>query len=88
MTQSGDKAHRAMVEVRPLSVDGFQMPDGSYRMSQAQTAEYIGKTPQNTSNSLRSKALKALQEKEARIKVLRQSRSNLRSSSETWELKE
>ncbi len=30
---TNDKAQRAMVQIGPLSVDGFQMPDGSYRMS-------------------------------------------------------
>lgn len=31
---TGDKAKRATVAIALLSVDGFQMPDGSYRMSQ------------------------------------------------------
>ncbi|MGB3312102.1 MAG: hypothetical protein WBG32_04205 [Nodosilinea sp.] len=53
------------MEIGLLSVDGFQMPDGSYRMSQAQTAECIGTTPQNASNFLRSKAFKALRGKES-----------------------
>lgn len=58
---SSDKAKRAPVTIGPLEVEGFQMPDGSYRMSQAQAAECIGTTPQNASNFLRSKAFKALQ---------------------------
>ena len=60
-----DKAQRATVQIGPLSVDGFQMPDGSYRMSQAGAAECIGTTPQNASNFLRSKAFKALQSGES-----------------------
>ena len=62
---TNDKAKRAMVQIGPLSVDGFQMPDGSYRMSQAGAAECIGTTPQNASNFLRSKAFKALQSGES-----------------------
>ncbi|WOD37346.1 hypothetical protein [Nodosilinea sp. E11] len=62
---TGDKAKRATVAIGPLSVDGFQMPDGSYRMSQAQIAECIGTTPQNASNFLRSKAFKALRGRES-----------------------
>jgi hypothetical protein len=62
---ANDKAQRATVQIGPLSVDGFQMPDGSYRMSQAGAAECIGTTPQNASNFLRSKAFKALQSGES-----------------------
>jgi len=62
---TNDKAQRATVQIGPLSVDGFQMPDGSYRMSQAGAAECIGTTPQNASNFLRSKAFKALQSGES-----------------------
>jgi hypothetical protein len=58
MTNS-DKAKRATVAIGSSEVDAFQMPDGSYCMSQAQVAECIG-TPQNASNFLRSKAFKAL----------------------------
>lgn len=60
MTNS-DKAKRAPVVLGSLEIEGFQMPDGSYRMSQLQAAECIGTTPQNASNFLRSKAFKALQ---------------------------
>lgn len=59
MTNS-DKAKRATVAIGSSEVDAFQMPDGSYCMSQAQVAECIGTTPQNASNFLRSKAFKAL----------------------------
>ena len=58
-----DKATRAEVSIGPLSVDGYQMPDGTYRMSQVQAAECIGTTAQNASNFLRSKAFKALRGK-------------------------
>ncbi|MBD1914437.1 MULTISPECIES: hypothetical protein [Cyanophyceae] len=58
---TGDKAKRATVAIGPLSVDGFQMPDGSYRMSITGIAEAIGTSQQNASNFLRSNALKALQ---------------------------
>jgi hypothetical protein len=58
---TGDKAQRTTVEIGPLSVDGFQMPDGSYRMSITGAAEAIGTSQQNATNFLRSKALQALQ---------------------------
>ncbi|MBD2115245.1 MULTISPECIES: hypothetical protein [Cyanophyceae] len=58
---TGDKAKRAPVAIGPLSVDGFQMPDGSYRMSITGIAEAIGTSQQNATNFLRSNALKALQ---------------------------
>ncbi len=56
------KAQRAMVHIGNLEVEGFMLPDGSYRMSQQQAAECIDTSPQNASNFLRSKAFKALQE--------------------------
>lgn len=55
-----DKAKRATIFVGSLEIEGFMMPDGSYRMSQLQAAECIGTTAQNASNFLRSKAFKAL----------------------------
>ena len=58
---TGDKAKRATVAIGLLSVDGFQMPDGSYRMSITGIAEAIGTSQQNATNFLRSNALKALQ---------------------------
>ena len=57
---TGDKAKRATVEIGPLSVDGFQMPDGSYRMSQTQAAECVGKPQRNAGRFLESKGIKAL----------------------------
>jgi len=44
---TNDKAQRATVQIGPLSVDGFQMPDGSYRMSQTQAAESVGLSERN-----------------------------------------
>lgn len=58
---TGDKAKRATVAIGSLELDGFQMPDGSYRMSITSAAAAIGTSQQNATNFLRSKALKALQ---------------------------
>ena len=44
MTNS-DKAKCVMVAIGPSSVEGFQMPDGSYRMSQAGAATTINESP-------------------------------------------
>ncbi len=60
MTQSSDKAKRATVQIGPLSVDGFQMPDGSYQMSQTSAADSVGLVRRNVSDFLRSKAIKSL----------------------------
>ena len=35
------KATRATVQIGSLSVDGFMLPDGSYRMSLSQIAECV-----------------------------------------------
>lgn len=56
----GDKAKRAPVAIGQLSVDGFQMPDGSYRMSQTQAAESVGLSERNAREFLQSKSFKAL----------------------------
>ncbi|MFM7425132.1 MAG: hypothetical protein ACKO7W_09110 [Elainella sp.] len=37
------KATRAVVQIGSLSIDGFMLPDGSYRMSQTQAAQCIEK---------------------------------------------
>ncbi|MBD2234879.1 hypothetical protein [Phormidium tenue] len=55
-----DKAKRAPVAIGQLSVDGFQMPDGSYRMSQTQAAESVGLSERNAREFLQSKSFKAL----------------------------
>lgn len=59
MTESV-RAVRAPVQIGSLTVDGFMLPDGSYRMSQTQAAECVGLKVQNISDFLRSKAFKAL----------------------------
>jgi hypothetical protein len=43
-----------------LPLDGYMMPDGSYRMSQTQVAEAAGWVWRNISDFLRSNALKSL----------------------------
>lgn len=35
------KAQRTNIAIGSLTVDGFMVPDGSYRMSQAQAAEAV-----------------------------------------------
>jgi AraC-like DNA-binding protein len=59
MTES-IKATRASVQIGAIEVDGFMLPDGSYRMSQAQVAQAVGKPPVNALRFLESKALKGL----------------------------
>lgn len=58
-----DKAKRALIPIGELEVEGFQMPDGSYRMSITSAAVAVGATQQNATNFLRSKVLKALPRK-------------------------
>ena len=53
-------ATRATITIGPLSVDGFMLPDGSYRMSQTQTAEAIGLNEINARRFLGSKSIKGL----------------------------
>ena len=59
MTES-IKASRASVPIGALEVDGFMLPDGSYRMSLTQAALSVEKTAQGISNFLKSKTLKRL----------------------------
>lgn len=59
MTES-IKATRATVPIGSLTVDGFMLPDGSYRMSLTQAAECIETSTQNASNFLQSRAIKSL----------------------------
>ena len=54
------KATRTTVTLGSLEIDGFMLPDGSYRMSQAQTAKCVGKPAMNASRFLGSKSFKAL----------------------------
>lgn len=53
-------ATRATISIGPLSVDGFMLPDGSYRMSQADVARAVDLGRQSLSDFLRSKAIKSL----------------------------
>ena len=53
-------ATRATITIGPLSVDGFMLPDGSYRMSQKNVADAVGKPAMNASRFLGSKAIKGL----------------------------
>ena len=59
MTDS-TKATRATVTIGTLSVEGFRMPNGDYRMSQQQAAESIGDAPVYALRFLASKNSKAL----------------------------
>lgn len=54
------KATRATVPVGSLTVDGFMLPDGSYRMSQAQAAQAIEESPVYALRFLQSKDSRAL----------------------------
>ncbi len=54
------KATRATVTIGSLPIDGFMLPDGSYRVSQTQAAEAVGLTERNAREFLQSKALKSL----------------------------
>lgn len=55
------KANRASIQISDaLQVDGFMLPDGTYRMSQTQAAEAVGKPEINARRFLDSKTIKAL----------------------------
>lgn len=54
-------ARRAKVLLGTLEIEGFMLPDGSYRMSQTQAAEIIGLSERNARDFLNSKAFKSLQ---------------------------
>ncbi len=54
------KATRATVAIGVLTVDAFMLPDGSYRMSQTQTAEAVGKDEINARRFLTSKSINAI----------------------------
>lgn len=55
-----DKAKRQNITIGNLEVEGFQMPDGSYRMSQTQAAEAIEKDEINARRFLDSRGIKTL----------------------------
>jgi len=54
------KATRATVTLGSLTIDGFMLPNGEYRMSQTQAAECIGKARQGMSDFLKTKAFNRL----------------------------
>ncbi len=58
------KATRATVRIGNIEIDGFQLPNGSYRMSQTQAADCIGDDPVYARNFLTSKTFKALQDRD------------------------
>ena len=51
------KAQHAIVRIGNLEVEGFMLPNGSYRMSLSQVAGCVNTSPQNVSNFLRSRLL-------------------------------
>lgn len=53
-------ARRAVMQLGDHKLDVFQLPDGSYRMSQTQVAEAVGKPERSFRDFLSSKWLKAL----------------------------
>jgi hypothetical protein len=55
-----DKAKRATISVGSLEISGFQMPDGSYWMSQGLAVEVIGRAEINARRFLDSKESKTL----------------------------
>jgi len=54
------KAQRTDIAIGSLAVDGFMLPDGSYRMSQTQIAEAVNLSERNARDFLRSKAVTGL----------------------------
>lgn len=54
------KAQRSIVRLGDLEIEGFMLPDSSYRMSQAQAAEAIGEAPVYALRFLQSRDSKAL----------------------------
>ena len=59
MTET-EKAKRESVAIGSLRVKGFQMPDGSYRMSLSSAAAAVGLQARNAFDFLRSKASERL----------------------------
>ncbi|MBW4662313.1 MAG: hypothetical protein KME15_26975 [Drouetiella hepatica Uher 2000/2452] len=53
------KAKRTKVTLGCLTLNGFVLPDGSFRMSLSQAANSVGLTARNTFDFLRSKAFKS-----------------------------
>jgi hypothetical protein len=53
-------AQRATIQIGAIAIEGFMLPDSSYRMSQTQAAECVGKPQRNAGRFLESKGIKAL----------------------------
>ena len=53
-------ATRAPIQIGSITVDGFMLPDGFYRMSLSQVAESVDLTARNAFDFLKTKALKRL----------------------------
>lgn len=60
MTNPDSRASRATIQLGDIEIEGFQLPDGSYRMSQTQAADIIGKPEINARRFLGAKGSKAL----------------------------
>ena len=58
MSDSTVKAVRATIHLGDVALEIFQMPDGTYRLSQAQVAIAVGKHPESGSRFLASNAAK------------------------------
>ena len=54
------KATRATITLGTKQLDGFMLPDGSYRLSQTQAAECVGKPEINARRFLASESIKGL----------------------------
>lgn len=52
---------RAQVPLGSIDLEGFRLPDGSYRMSQSQAAQLVGKQARGIFDFLKSKTFKRLQ---------------------------
>jgi hypothetical protein len=55
-----DKATRQPINIGAIAVEGFMMPDGSYRMSQTSAAAAVGKDEINARRFLDSTGIKTL----------------------------
>ena len=65
-----DKAKRELIAIGSHSVEGFQMPDGSCRMSITSAATAVETSQQNATNFLRSKTFKALRGEDSTPQML------------------
>ena len=65
------KATRATVQIGSITVDAFMLPDTSYRMSQTQAAEAIGKDEINARRFLHLRVSMLYEERAIRPTILR-----------------